>query len=271
MMYYLISWCLQISSPADPALLLFKLNKLQQSQNGSLAVSPQPPSSVASVSPNPQLPPRFQQVMGPRHGHSFSLANYNPTQVFTPSPAINPPISPSRYGLDQAGVPPLGDYFNQSLPGPLHAPQGVAPVSFNIRSETATASSGPSRVASTIPDFNRGFGIDIPEEDEEALQAFGQPDAFQAGGAGPAEETLEGEDDATTAGAHTRHASKASIAVSTRNVEVQETIEENAPPELDKPVEWNIPAGSYSSPPREVNKAAPDFIREWTGTEVSFC
>lgn len=63
----------QISSPADPVLLFFKLNKLQQSQNASasnsLSSSPQPPSNL-SPSPN-QLPPRLQQN---RHAHSISLA-----------------------------------------------------------------------------------------------------------------------------------------------------------------------------------------------------
>ena len=52
----------QISSPADPTLLYFKLNKLQQAQNShsySASVSPQPSqqSSNNPISPSPILQP----------------------------------------------------------------------------------------------------------------------------------------------------------------------------------------------------------------------
>ena len=220
------------------------------------------------------MPPRFQSNIGPglRHGYSFSLANYNPSQVFQPSGIFNPAVNPEGFIPDPivtqriSPVPGIDNYAGQGLPEQLHAPQGVAPVSFNIRSETATASSGPSRVASTIPDFNRGFGLDIPEENEEELQEFGQLEPLQSD---IKRETMVEDDDATTAGAHTRHASKASLAVSLggRDVELREPIEEHAPPELENPVEWNL-TGTYSSPPQPRLDVQADPIAEWTATEV---
>ncbi|THU89448.1 hypothetical protein K435DRAFT_969104 [Dendrothele bispora CBS 962.96] len=81
-----------ISSPADPALLFFKLNKLQQSQlsssnNGSplsqsLSTSPQPPflgpninsNPVPGFSPSPTAQPQIPRFITNRHGHSLSLA-----------------------------------------------------------------------------------------------------------------------------------------------------------------------------------------------------
>jgi hypothetical protein len=67
----------QISSPADPALLFFKLNKLQQAQNShahSASVSPQ---SMFTNSPPPAiiqpLPPVTANPAPLRHGHSLSM------------------------------------------------------------------------------------------------------------------------------------------------------------------------------------------------------
>ena len=80
----------QISSPADPALLFFKLNKLQQTQN--------PHSHSASVSPQPMfsktpLPPAIILYLLPvtaspaslRHGHSLSMvaAPFIPLRLYT--------------------------------------------------------------------------------------------------------------------------------------------------------------------------------------------
>ncbi|KAF8575915.1 hypothetical protein K439DRAFT_708741 [Ramaria rubella] len=269
-----------ISSPADPALLLFKLNKLHQSQNGSISFSPQPPS--ASVSPNPQLPPRFQQNSAFRHSHSFSLANYSPTpQVYNPSGAFNPFGPSATLGSDRvlvrqvSPVPPFHAATERDLPPHLHAPQGVVPLSLNMQSETATASSGPSRVASTIPDFNRGFGLDIPEEDEEELEAFAQADVISGVlPVGVQEDLNEIEDDVTTAGAHTRHVSRVSIALSLKsmggrsgNLDVEDIIEENPPPELENPVEWNMTRPAQDGRIHGDREADRNPVDEWTGSE----
>ncbi|GJJ08779.1 hypothetical protein Clacol_002998 [Clathrus columnatus] len=273
-----------ISSPADPALLMFKLNRLQQSQSNSVSVSPQPPPSVVSMtSTNPSLPPRFQQNVGSRHGHSLSLANYNhPSQLFAPITMFNSLAASPGVHMDQSG-PLLG----HDVPPHLHAPQGVIPVSLNIPSVTPSVSSaGPSRTASTIPDFNRGFGLDIPEEDEEALLAFGQHDILTSApqlpegeleaderdhvhGLKATEVVNEIEDDNTTAGVHTRHASKASISVPTldASIEIQETIEENAPPELEQPVHWDLSGRAITPIPYTEDKGTQEMVAEWTASE----
>ncbi|KAF8519205.1 hypothetical protein JB92DRAFT_2828547 [Gautieria morchelliformis] len=274
-----------ISSPADPALLLFKLNKLQQSQSGSLSVSPQPSSSSIPVSPNP-LPPRFQQNSLPRHGHSFSMVNLNPPpQIYNPSGAFNPfgpTATTATLGSDQvtgqsvSAISPFYDSIERTHPPHLHAPQGVVPLSLNMQSDSATVSSSSSRVASTVPDFTRGFGLDIPEEDEEELEKFEKGDAI--GGnllldAGRRDEIDEGEDDATTAGAHSRHISRVSVALSLKSMggrmESEDTIQETDPPELEDPVEWTITGGSnlQDATDQRVTEVDPDPAEEWTGSE----
>lgn len=148
-----------------------------------------------------------------------------------------------------------------------------------MHSDTATASSSSSRVASTVPDFTRGFGLDIMEEEEEDLEAFGKADAI--GGILTLDENRHDEmdevdDDATTAGAHTRHVSRVSVALSLKSMggrsgrmEVEDTIEENAPPELETAVEWNINDGAKAqdtADPREA-EVEPDPAEEWTESE----
>ena len=155
---------LQISSPADPALLFFKLNKLQQSQNASgstsLSTSPQPPLNL-NLSPSPsQLPPRLQN----RHGHSMSLAQppSHQSPLYNPSGAFNPFGPSATLGSDQ-----VRNRASPALPPPalsadfIHAPQGRVPTSVASLAPPAVASRPESR-----PDFFRGFGVEIPEEEE---------------------------------------------------------------------------------------------------------
>ncbi|KAJ8088676.1 hypothetical protein PM082_013919 [Marasmius tenuissimus] len=153
-----------ISSPADPALLLFKLNKLQQSQlnsgNNSLTTSPQPPFGL---SPSPTFSqPRF---ITNRHGHSLSLAQ-PPTHL-----GVHP--NPNPFGPNAT----LGSDANTTVgssprfsPAPestrsdgIIAPQGRAPV---VMSSLVPPPLSAVRRESN-PDFSRGFGLDIPEEEEE--------------------------------------------------------------------------------------------------------
>ncbi|EIW86254.1 hypothetical protein CONPUDRAFT_114402 [Coniophora puteana RWD-64-598 SS2] len=160
-----------ISSPADPSLLYFKLNKLQQSRgnssSNSLASSPQPPGQVPnglSPSPGAGVPPRFQ----PRsHGHSMSLAQpsafsqspsfYNPTASFNP-------FGPNAVlGSDQIE----GEIDIQQRLAPIegiHAPQGRVPFTM------PSLAPPPLSRGSSRPDFARGFGAEIPEEDEQQLE-----------------------------------------------------------------------------------------------------
>jgi hypothetical protein len=147
-----------------------------------------------------------------------------------------------------------------------------------MQSDTTTASSSSSRVASTVPDFTRGFGLDIPEEDEEELETFEKADTM--GGnllsdEGRKDEIDEGDDDATTAGAHSRHVSRVSVALSLKSMggrmESEGTIQENDPPELEDPVEWNITADAnlQDATDQRVTELDPDPVEEWTGSEDS--
>lgn len=233
------------------------------------------------TSTNPSLPPRFQKSSVPGHGYSFSLASYNPSQLFAPVTMFNPLATSPGVNMDQSG--PMLD-----VPPRLHAPQGIMPVSINMPSMTPSISSaGPSRSTSTIPDFTRGFGIDIPEEDEEALHSFGQYDILPAnhelseGDNDGTEERdqvhelkavaevdeNEHEDDNTTAGVHTRHVSKASIPTLEAPVQIHENIEENAPPELEQPVHWNLSGRAITPIPYSVDKGTQEMVADWTGSE----
>ncbi|TDL28968.1 hypothetical protein BD410DRAFT_781527 [Rickenella mellea] len=258
-----------ISSPADPALLFYKLNKLQQSQNAShtssLAPSPQP--SSLSVSPNPSMPPRFQNS----HGHSMSLAqpnfavpSYNPNgaiNIYGPQSAVGPDITFSNL-QDQ---PPSLDLF---------APQGRVPVPVASLNPPAV----PSRPESK-PDFARGFGLDIPEEEEEEEQEdIAQPSEpnFEE----PAEEStaLVLQDDlraeiepvedtsAMKTAVHTRHASRVSVALSVGSV--KKPLEEVANVYEGDSGATQVDGGD------EEEKVSPqdpeldtDGVGEWTGSE----
>ncbi|KAL0945542.1 hypothetical protein HGRIS_014704 [Hohenbuehelia grisea] len=161
-----------ISSPADPALLMFKLNKLQQAQTSgtnSLSTSPQP---QIGLSPSPhQAAPRF---ISNHHGYSLSLAQpltlsipteqqqwphnssvvasnpFGPNAILggdMPAPSLSPGLPPARSPGGYAGIA---------------APQGRVPVTVaSLAPPPLSAVRPPSR-----PDFTRGFGLDIPEEEE---------------------------------------------------------------------------------------------------------
>ena len=231
----------QISSPADSALLHFKLNKLQQSQvasaTESLASSPQ--TSHLSTSPNPPLL-RFQN----RHGHSLSLAqplSLPPSGFYNPTAAFNPFGPNAILGSDQIirGSPDAAAARLENI----HAPQGRVPVTISSLAAPNSASRPDSR-----PDFTRGFGLDIPEEDEPEedtgrVQASDH-DAMDA----------EGRDGVTTVAQsrlHSRHVSSLSSALSLRSV-----------------------GGSTSNDRTDLRRSNPDLedlgqdgADEWTGSE----
>ncbi|KAL4069243.1 hypothetical protein J3A83DRAFT_4096297 [Scleroderma citrinum] len=151
-----------ISSPADPSLLYFKLNELRRSQTASTSISlsnsPQPPFNP-SPSPNSQAPAVIQN----RHGHSLSLAH--PPAVHTPyypNAAFNP-FGPGAVLGSDIIEPDTPLEAPPSILG-IHAPQGRIPVM--LPPLAAGISRGSSR-----PDFIRGFGVDIPEEEEPPEEA----------------------------------------------------------------------------------------------------
>ncbi|TRM62921.1 hypothetical protein BD626DRAFT_557808 [Schizophyllum amplum] len=148
-----------ISSPADPALLLFKLNKLQQAQASSATSSPQPSFTTPSPNQAASVP-----AFGLRHGHSMSLSQ-PPTHTL--NKGFNPFGPTATLGSDHISTlsetGPQAESANVIL-----APQGLVPVQASKLAPPplSAASRPPSK-----PDFLRGFGIDIPEEAEEEEEA----------------------------------------------------------------------------------------------------
>ncbi|KAJ3767389.1 hypothetical protein FB446DRAFT_675383 [Lentinula raphanica] len=182
-----------VSSPADPALLFFKLNKLQQAQQSSslgnsLSTSPQPPllnppHSTSGVSPSPTNSAHIPRFITNRHGHSLSLVQppttgirSSPGLFRTPSTgATSNPFGPNAVlGNDQITV---RDSVSPSLPevestmnSNIYAPQGRKPVVMSTLVSSEPSSLAPPLSAvrtDSRPDFIRGFGLDIPEEVEE--------------------------------------------------------------------------------------------------------
>ncbi|KAI0327259.1 hypothetical protein GY45DRAFT_1437070 [Cubamyces sp. BRFM 1775] len=258
-----------ISSPADPALLFFKLNKLQQSQNSSasnsLATSPQPPA----LSPSPNtLPPRLQN----RHGHSISLAQPSSHQasLYNPSAAFNPFGPNATLGSDQV-VPRLSPAPPSAQSDTIHAPQGRVPTNVSSLAPPPVLSRPESR-----PDFMRGFGVDIPEEEEPEEEppvqeepvddAIASESAVADTSMASAETEQEVEVDGLSTVAqsriHSRHVSKLSVALSLRSVGgmVEPGIME------DEIVPAQSPVG-----PLEIEDVDPDAdqeaVGEWTGSE----
>jgi hypothetical protein len=143
----------------------------------------------------------------------MSLAPPQQPAYFNPSGAFNPFGPNAVLGSDQ-----ILDRDS------IHAPQGRVPVTIPSLS---TPDAGPrSRPSSrdSRPDFNRGFGLDIPEEDEEA-EANEQPVQESPDHANLVEDSEDivedPQDDATTIAQsrfHSRHVSRLSAALSLRSV-----------------------------------------------------
>ncbi|KAH7911820.1 hypothetical protein BJ138DRAFT_866194 [Hygrophoropsis aurantiaca] len=248
-----------ISSPADPSLLFFKLNKLQQSQNAStstsLATSPQPTFNLAT-SPGAQLPPRLNN----RHGYSLSLAQppshpsfYNPTASFNP-------FGPTAIlGSDQ-----IDNESPDFLPGQvegIHAPQGRVPPIMPSLAPPAS-SRGNSR-----PDFTRGFGLDIPEEEEpveDALVENGdvEVEALPRTDSQMAMSTvIDSLSEAPQSRLHSRHVSRLSNALSLRSV--GGIIDGALPVNVDIDI---VPVRSPVGNPG-IDDLDEEAVEEWTGSE----
>ncbi|KAI6153142.1 hypothetical protein BKA82DRAFT_4442099 [Pisolithus tinctorius] len=243
-----------ISSPADPSLLYFKLNELRRSQNAStsnsLSSSPQPPVNL-SPSPNSQA---FQQN---KHGYSLSLAHppmAHPT-YFSPSAAFNP-FGPSAV-LGSDSIEPDTPFGSTHFDG-LHAPQGRMPVT--LPPLTAGISRGSSR-----PDFVRGFGLDIPEEEEpqEETPGVDQNVANEEGITQPISQP-EVEPDMVapmrnSSTHHSRHVSRLSHTLSLRSVGgVRNGV---TPDEVDI-VPVRSPVGNPG-----IDDLDKEAVGEWTGSE----
>lgn len=242
----------KISSPADPSLLHFKLNKLQQSQAASslnsLSNSPQPPFNLS---------PRFQN----RHGHSLSLA-HPPVlheSLYTPTASFNPFGPSAVLGSDSIETDIPTEPIRAPTEG-IHAPQGRVPVSV-----PSFVPLGVSR-GSSRPDFIRGFGLDIPEEEEPQEEVLIDMDMnhnamVEVEGLTRADSADTG-GDMTTAAAlsrlHSRHVSRLSAALSLQSVG---GITEGAMSEVNM-----IPILSPVGNPG-IDDLDKEAVGEWTGSE----
>ncbi|KAH7884004.1 hypothetical protein F5I97DRAFT_2045934 [Phlebopus sp. FC_14] len=252
-----------ISSPADPSLLYFKLNKLQQSQNpstsNSLSSSPQPPFNL-SPSPNAPASGRLQN----RHGHSLSLAHAPPAaqSAFYDSTAAFNPFGPNAVlGSDSIEGEALSEVHLPPTIQGIQAPQGRLPVSFPV-----LATPGISR-GSSRPDFVRGFGLDIPEEEEpdEEAPLDDEQNVVEGAQAHARTDSQSGPDaDGMTAVAesrmHSRHVSRLSDALSLRSVGGV-TMDGAIPEQMDA-VPVQSPAGNAS-----IDDLDKEAVGEWTGSE----
>ncbi|KAG9126330.1 hypothetical protein FRC07_003851 [Ceratobasidium sp. 392] len=131
-----------ISTPADPSLLFSKLNKLQASQSPSLASSPGPNSPFFHA---PRLPHQ--------HGYTQSLAIQQPSHFLSPQLNGGLDLTTQRSPNLSTSISIASD--SESSAPVIHAPQGIVPV-------RATALSRP--------DFVRGFGLDVTEEEDEGQE-----------------------------------------------------------------------------------------------------
>ncbi|EJD04490.1 uncharacterized protein FOMMEDRAFT_140427 [Fomitiporia mediterranea MF3/22] len=250
-----------ISSPADPNLLMLKLNKLQQQQSGSnsLATSPQPHSS--SISPNPMFGQRLQA-----HGHSMSLA---PGVVY-PQPALNG--FGAKQNLDKQSTTSDEDSVAKaSSPLSIYAPQGRVPAQLQVPS-------APARTESR-PDFIRGFGLDIPEEEEEEEEELQRTETEPTAETTMAESPKVLEDDAPPSvpmqlnnvennvvapkeGTHTRHTSRISVALSLGSVSKNMDVTM-----VDHSRHSSIAMPGENHGAEHNQEVLPDPLNEWTGSE----
>ncbi|KAJ3512730.1 hypothetical protein NLJ89_g3354 [Agrocybe chaxingu] len=271
-----------ISSPADPALLLFKLNKLHQAQEGSsagnsLTVSPQPPFVAPfGLSPSPNRGPHLTN----RHGHTMSLAQPPSYQSSLFS------ISPTPFGtFGPNGALSSVDSEMSETPGDaIYAPQGRVPLAApNFIPAPLSAVGGNKNQI----DFARGFGLDIPLESEEESEVEAaqpieeEPIEEENENDGDVtqdmelEEKYDGEiveiDDGTTTASHSRlhsrHVSRLSAALSLRTVggnfqnQLRDTAEDDGqlpPEEQDESEEQEV---------QEQQRQEVDSVEEWTGSE----
>ncbi|KAF9513056.1 hypothetical protein BS47DRAFT_1393681 [Hydnum rufescens UP504] len=256
----------QVSSPADPALLLFKLNKLQQSQ--SLRASPGTSEASSSGMSNYS-----------KHAHSMSLAHPalssasfftpptgSPSHFVSPLNASMPELSPfgtqATFGQSDYIIPP---HLKRS-PLPSSSLRSVSETGDDEEEEKAVADDSDERQddgwlpmfapqpqapiqSDPKPDFTVGFGLDVTSDDEEDIRPFPSvkpvassdaigledvtpnntvPDNYEYG-----EDEIDPDiDDGITEGAfitpsHSRQPSKVSVPVEPpRNFIPQETVQE---------------------------------------------
>jgi hypothetical protein len=237
-------------------LLFFKLNKLQQSQvsssSNSLSASPQPPHLM----PDNLLAPRFQN----RHGHSMSLAqplSLSSSALYNPAASFNPFGPNAVLGSDQ--IQPVSPSPLSAPHENIHAPQGRVPTTI-----PSLAHSGCSPNPDSRPNFNLGFGLDIPEEEEPQEEPnhnkIAPGDREEGDIEYNQEENLEEVEDhdgltpLAQSRSHSRHVSRLSAALSLRSVGGSRS-------------DIVLKEREIRSPAAHSDRGDEDAVGEWTGSE----
>ena len=220
---------------------MYKLNKLQRSQNpsatNSVTTSPQPP---AHHTPSPS-----QSRAAPKHGHSFSMSNPPAVPTYNPTAAFNPFGPQATLGSDQV----FSRALNEDCPPP------GSPIS----------AGGSSSRPLSRPDFTRGFGLDIPEEEEPPEETDADVEEGTNQGSDmdlvedEADVEVETEDEgvAMLNSIHSRHVSRLSATLSLRSVGRQQ----------DPLPDARSPAGNFMVDDLDLIEKEADGVAEWTGSE----
>ncbi|KAJ3556404.1 hypothetical protein NP233_g11986 [Leucocoprinus birnbaumii] len=256
-----------VSSPADPHILLYKLNQLQQSREGSALnspnASPQPPFGLSPSPGNRSTP--GSTFAPPRHGHTVSLAPGFLRSPYEEGASSNP------FGHDAV----LG--HDQPQPGSPYILESAPPV--QIRTSFATSAPPPPLSAvqppESRPDFIRGFGLDIPEE-EEPEEEETQQDVRRDESDADATQDMEIDEDGELTNRsvshqaspfqsrrHSRHASKFSTHLSLGSFGGSDL----APSILHKGGQDSLDVQEEIE--KEVSHVATDDVGEWTATDSS--
>ena len=181
----------------------------------------------------------------PRHGHSLSVSNTPAIPAYNPAAAFNPFGPQATLGSDQI----FSRTLNTERP----------------RSKSPNSVGDPSSRPRSRPDFTRGFGLDIPEEEEppEEADADNEEGADQGSDMdlvdGDAEVGAEAEDDgmAMLNRIHSRHVSRLSAALSLRSVGRQEDPLPNTRDLIGNPIIDDL----------DLIEKEVDGVAEWTGSE----
>jgi len=199
---------------------------------------------------------------------SQSFLNFNPAyNPFGPNAVLGGDQvihrSSPRFSSDLAPAPAEG----------IHAPQGRVPVAVSSLAPPLSAVQPDSR-----PDFTRGFGLDIPEEDEadeelavhqdgETSPVSDDGDASREDNAddtdGEGGEQQEGMTTASQSRLHSRHVSRLSAALSLHSVGglVDDVL--NARTDLEGPIR-DLDADPDDT---QEDMDLEDAVEEWTGSE----
>jgi hypothetical protein len=184
----------------------------------------------------------------PRHGHSLSVSNSPAVQTYNPSAAFNPFGPQATLGSDQI--------FSRAL------------ATDHLPSKSPNSVGGPSSRPLSRPDFIRGFGLDIPEEEEppEEADADIEEDADQGSDMdlveGEADVEAETEDEGVTIlnRIHSRHVSRLSATLSLRSVGRQQDA-------LPRGLDSRSHIGNPTVDDLDLIEKETDGVGEWTGSE----